>query len=103
MQFALGPDAPRECKRPPELKTLADEEVAGIFADLASRALGERTSLPAPPASGAVVASAGRRVPGLRTVRDYMAEMKSHQERKALIRGLVYEGETVLMVGRAMA
>ena len=103
MQFALGPDAPRECKRPPELKTLADEEVAGIFADLANRAWGERTSLPASPSNGAVVASVGRRAPGLRTVRDYMAEMKSHQERKALIRGLVYEGETVLMVGRAMA
>jgi hypothetical protein len=103
MQFTLGPDAPREVKRPPELKTLADEEVAGIFADLASRAWGERTLLPASPASGAVVASAGRRVPGLRTVRDYVAEMKTRQERKALIQGLVYEGETVLWVGRAMA
>src|SRR5216683_5384034 len=71
MQFALGPDAPREVKRPAELKTLADEEVAGIFADLASRAWGERTSLPASPASGAVVVSPGRRAPGLRTVRDY--------------------------------
>jgi AAA domain len=103
MQFTLVPDAPREVKRPPELNTLADEEVAGIFADLANRAWGERTLLPASPSDGAVVASAGRRAPGLRTVSDYMAEMKSRQERKALIRGLIHEGETVLMVGRAMA
>src|SRR6266851_138083 len=101
MGEAFKNGGPRQAlQRPPELKDLSDNELEGIFAFVAQKAWAER--LPALKAEGNK-APLVRRPPGLRTVRDYMIEMKSRQERKALIQGLIFEGETVLWVGRAMA
>ena len=74
-------------------------DVPGFLALVEKRLTAPATSL----VNGGGTVPARKRAPGLHTVSDYMAEMESRQERKALIRGLIHEGETVLMVGRAMA
>ena len=61
------------------------------------------TALTTKDASALTEQSRGRRPAGLRTVADYMNDLKALESRKALISGLAFEGETVLMVGRAMS